>query len=197
MATVSEFDQLMADVADGSHEATMKLAEIYTPYIIRSVRRCFSPKMRQKFDSQDVAQTLWASLLLKRTELQGLKTPEQLIAFLVQATKNKVADKARHFRAQKRSYEREESLELHTPDGLASNRPPSSSLRSREPTPSTHASIREQWTRVISRTSERDRKIIDLRMRNHTFDEIASILNIHEHTVRRAIQKLVDAFPIV
>jgi RNA polymerase sigma factor (sigma-70 family) len=195
MTTPSEFTLLMTEVVAGSQEATMKLAEIYTPYIIRSVRRSFSPKLRQKLDSQDVAQTLWASLLLRRSELQRLRTPEELIAFLAQATKNKVADKVRNLRTQKRNFEREESLEPHFRDSTK-NRFTNISLRSREPSPSTHASIRERWTRVIAQASERDRKIIELRMRDHTFEDIAEVLKIHEQTVRRAVQRLADAFAL-
>src|SRR6185312_6650678 len=101
MPQSTDFDQLMAEVAAGSEEAVLTLAEAYTPYIIRSVRRCLSTRIRQKLDSQDVAQTLWKSLFLRRAELQRLKTPEQLIAFLVQATKNKVAEKARRLHTQK------------------------------------------------------------------------------------------------
>lgn len=193
MSQITEFDQLMAEVAAGSEDAILQLAESYTPYIIRSVRRCFSQRMRQKLDSQDVAQTLWASLLLRRSDLLRLKSQNELIAFLVKATRNKVAEKATKLRRQKRDIEREVRLEseLVAP---TSKRSPSSqtALHSKEPTPSTTASLRERWRDVMSNASERDRQIVDLLFKRHTYLEIGSILSIHEQTARRAVEKLVE-----
>src|SRR5262249_2841714 len=85
MATVSKFDQLMANVAAGSEEAIWELLETYTPFVIRAARLSLPPTVRQKLDSQDIAQTLWASLLLGRTNLAKLESPDRLIAFLCRA----------------------------------------------------------------------------------------------------------------
>jgi RNA polymerase sigma factor (sigma-70 family) len=192
MSEITEFDRLMAEVAAGSEEAVMELAETYTPHILRSVRRCMSPKIRPKLDSQDVAQTLWASLLLRRSELLRLKTREQLIAYLVRASRNKVAEKAVKLRTQKRDIDREEPLGLAgSPIG---NRRVSQGNEpcSREPTPSTHASLRERWRKAISTASERDRRIVELVLQRRTYDEIGQILAIHEQTARRAVEKLVQ-----
>lgn len=194
MPQITEFDRLMAEVAAGSEEAVVQLAETYTPHIIRSVRRCMSPKIRTKLDSQDVAQTLWASLLLRRTELLRLKTREQLIAYLVRATKNKVAEKAVKLRTQKRNIDREEPL--GPPERLAGNRRTAHGNEpcSRESTPSTYASLRERWRNAMSNASERDRRIVELVLERRTFDEIGEILSIHEQTARRAVERLVKEF---
>lgn len=192
MTKLNDFERLMADVAAGSEDAVFELAEIYTPYIVRSVRRWLSPQMRPKFDSQDVTQTLWASLLLRRGELLRLKTPGELIAFLAQAAKNKVAAKARYVHAQKRNITRETRLPegaQRYPNERAVSDPP---LCSREPTPSTLASVRERWRRAMANASERDQQIVKLLLQRHTFEQIGSLLSIHEQTARRAVQKLVD-----
>lgn len=188
---ITEFDRLMAEVAAGSEEAILQLAESYTPYIIRSVRRCFSQRMRQKLDSQDIAQTLWASLLLRRSDLLRLKSQNELIAFLVKATRNKVAEKATKLRRQKRDIDREVHLEGELV--LATGREmQAQALRSKEPTPSTNASMRERWRAVMANASERDRQIVDLVFKRHTYLEIGSILSIHEQTARRAVEKLIE-----
>jgi len=193
MAQTAEFEQLMADVVAGSEDAVWQLAETYTPYILRAVRLSLSPKLRQKLDSRDFAQTLWASILLKRADLTRLKTPEQLIAYLARATKNKIVDKTRHFRSQKRNISREESL-----TDQSSNMDESQStlharaLYSHDPTPSTTASLRERWNDVLSNSSERDRQILRLRLEGCTFDVISAKLQINEATARRAIQRLVE-----
>jgi len=194
MSEITEFDRLMADVAAGSEDAVMRLAETYTPHIIRSVRRCLSPKIRQKLDSQDVAQTLWASLLRRRADLLRFKTREQLIAYLVRATKNKVAEKAVKLRRQKYDIDREEPLDAPATapknSRISSEREP----HSRDPTPSTDASVRERWQLLMSKASERDRQILQLVIQRRTFFEISEILSIHEQTARRAVEKLVKDF---
>lgn len=189
MAQIAEFDQLMADVAAGSEDAVWQLAETYTPYIIRAVRLSLSPRLRQKLDSQDFAQTLWASILLKRTDLTRLKTPEQLIAYLARATQNKVIDKMRHFKTQKHSIDREVSLDDHS---LGAGVKRSGALYSRDPTPSTSASLRERWNEILSNASERDRQILRLRLQGCTFNVVSSKLQVNEGTARRAIQRLIE-----
>jgi RNA polymerase sigma factor (sigma-70 family) len=193
MAQIAEFDRLMADVAAGSEEAVWQLAEIYTPYIIRAVRLSLSPRIRPKLDSQDFAQTLWASLLLKRADLTRLKSPEQLIAYLVQATKNKVIDKTRHFKTQKHNVDREENLESYAAvKAQARLQSPRQFLYSRDPTPSTSAILRERWDQILANASERDRRILTLRLSGCTFNSISGQLQINEATARRAMQRLID-----
>jgi len=191
MTQVTEFDSLMSQLANGSEDAAMQLAERYTPYILRTVRRGLTSQMRQKMDSQDVAQTLWASLLLRPDLLSRLKTPDELIAFLAQATRNKVAEKKRGLLAQKRNINRE--LQLESPeDGMLVRDWDDQALRSSDPTPSTIVSLRERWQTTIQGASERDRQIVELRLRKHTFLEISKILSIHEQTARRVVEKLVE-----
>src|SRR5688572_4428906 len=107
MNVPSEFEALMEQAAAGSEDAIWKLAETYTPYVIRSVRVLMSDKLRARFDSQDVAQALWASLLLGESELFSIKSPEALIAFLTRVAKNKVIDQTRQHHAQRRDVSRE------------------------------------------------------------------------------------------
>lgn len=195
---VSEFEQLMSEVASGSEDAVWKLAETYTPYILRAVRESLSPQMRRRLDSQDLAQTLWASVLLRRDELTRLKTPAELIAFLARAAKNRTIDARRyHLGTQKCNMDRELSLEPFTSDD--EERPvarpiENRALYSREPSPSQYASIREQWGQVMDRASERDRRIMQMRLQGVTFDTIRDRLHIDERTARRAIEHLVSQF---
>lgn len=191
MSKLNDFERLMAKVVAGSEEAIFELAETYTPYIVRSVRRKLSPQIRPKFDSQDVTQTLWASLLLRRADLLRLKTPDELIAFLVQAARNKVAAKAKYVYAQKRDIARETRLPEET-QCYPRQRPVSNSpLRSSEPTPSKVLSVRERWRSALANASARDRQIVKLLLERHTFEQIGAQLSIHEQTARRAVQKFI------
>jgi RNA polymerase sigma factor (sigma-70 family) len=193
-APIAEFQKLMGEVASGSEDAIWQLAQTYTPYIVRAVRLSLSPRLRSKLDSQDVAQTLWASLLLRRNELDRLKTPEELIAYLARATKNKVIDAARHFGRQKCDISLEQSL--NQPVCGDADRPnqriTGPRLVSREATPSTAASLRERFNLVLLNATERDRKILQLRLKGLGFEAIGLELKIDEKTARRAIYALIE-----
>ena len=193
-APIAEFEKLMGDVASGSEDAIWQLAQTYTPYIVRTVRLSLSPKLRSKLDSQDVAQTLWASLLLKRTELARLRTPEQLVAYLAKATRHKVIDAARHYHTQKHDIAREQSLnkgEFCDANGRKQD-DTRNRLYSREVSPSTTASLRERFSLVLTNATDRDRMIFQLRLQGCTFEAISDKLQIDEKTARRAIYALVE-----
>lgn len=193
MSEPTEFERLMAEVAAGSEDAVTQLAEIYTPYILRAVRRSLQGQVRFKLESQDVAQSLWASLLLQRGDIVRLRTSEELIAFLTQAAKNKAIDKARYLRAQKRDVAREtrfEDLNASSTNSRPSLGPP---LFSRDPTPSTVVGFREMWRNMLANASERDRQIVTMLLEGNTFQQVGEILSIHERTVRRTVQKLLEA----
>lgn len=198
MAEESEFDRLMADVAAGSDEAVWQLAETYTPYIIRSVRHNLSPKLRQKLDSQDFVQTLWASLLLRPADLSRLKTPQQLIGYLAAATRNKVFEKARRFSSQKCDIRREESLEQPPPSRLRTNSSSRGQISkgpyARDPSPSAVASVRDHWLHILGQAPERDQEIVRLRRAGWTFEAISKKLQIDEKTARRAMRRLLEQF---
>src|SRR5262245_4699586 len=192
MAQTAEFDSLMEAVAAGSHEAAWQLAETYTPHIIRAVRYSLSPKLRQKVDSLDFAQTLWASLLLRPSDLTRLKSPNQLIGFLVAATRKKVCEKARQFKTQKCDIGREESLDQASKQATRTSR--NNALYAREPSPSAMVRVRDRWHHVLDNASDQDREIIRLRLEGHTFMEVGAKLNICEQTARRAVRRLIDQF---
>lgn len=194
MSRVADFEQLMANVCAGSEEAIFQLAETYTPYILRAVRASLPTKVRSKLDSQDLAQTLWASILLKRTDLTRMKTPEQLIAFLARSARNRVVDVTRRYLgAQKYDVQREQALdENQTNQQSARHATPERAFATRDPSPSQFASLRERWNHVVLTSSPREREILQMRLKGATFDDISSKLNINQATARRAIQRLID-----
>jgi RNA polymerase sigma-70 factor (ECF subfamily) len=189
MATVSKFDQLMADVAAGSEAAIWELLETYTPFVIRAARLSLPPTVRQKLDSQDIAQTLWASLLLGHTDLAKLESPDRLIAFLCRAAKNKVIDKTRRLNTQKFAVSREKSLDQRV--SAADEHSYAQDLWSNGSTPIEHVSVREQWQHILSQASKRDRQIIEMRMKGCSFSDISEEVHVGEMTARRVIERLV------
>lgn len=190
---VSEFEQLMNEVAAGSEDAVWKLADTYTPYILRVVRPSLTPQVRRRVDSQDLAQILWASLLLRRGELTKLKTPQQFIAYLCKAAKNRAIDaRRRYLTTERHNLDRERSLDLYENDELRPSKKPHKdrALHARDLTPSQTASVRERWKHFLMQTSEDDRRILRLRLEGHEVNAIARQMNLHRTTVMRVLDQL-------
>jgi RNA polymerase sigma-70 factor (ECF subfamily) len=192
MSTTSleNFDQLMAEVAAGSEDAIWRLAETYTPYIIRAVRSSLVPNLRRKLDSQDFAQALWASILLKPAALTRLKTPEALIAYLARAAKNRVIEETRRYSTLKYNVRREQSLAESIDHGPRSRQNPNA-LFAQDPTPSEFASLRERWNQILKTASDRDREILRMRFEGYTFDVISAKLRLDHKVLRRTIHRLI------
>jgi RNA polymerase sigma-70 factor, ECF subfamily len=187
----TEFEQLMADVMSGSENAVWTLAANYTHHIVRVIRRSMSPRFQAKVDPQDIVQSIWVSVLLKRVDLERVKTPTQLINYLARAATNHVIDKVRYYENKKRDLSRECELD-ETIAAESEAKTPTNKLYSREPSPSTYASCRERWEEVKRGASERDLKILELARANHTFEDIGKMLKINERTARRVIHRLIE-----
>jgi RNA polymerase sigma factor (sigma-70 family) len=185
----------MAELAAGSEEAAWRIAEDYTPHILKAVRASLPAAIRPKFDSQDFIQIVWTSLLLKRTYLARLENPQQLIGILAAAARHKVIDAYRRYTTtEARNIRLERSLD--SPSGEKregrNKRAEASDLALRDPTPSQIASLREQWQRLLDQSSARDRKILALRMKGLSYQAIGDQVGVSFNTVRRTLDRLID-----
>jgi RNA polymerase sigma factor (sigma-70 family) len=190
----AEFEQLMSELASGSEEAAWKIAELYTPHILRAVRSSLPSAIRPKLDSQDFAQIVWASVLLKRSYLSHVKSPEQLIGLLASVARHKVVDAYRHYTTyQARDLRRESPLEGHEHSERANAMIQcDGGLLDRNLSPSQMAGVHEKWRHLIEQLSERDQKILKLRMRGETYAGIAQMLGIHSATAKRVLDRIIE-----
>ena len=174
----------------GSQEAAWELAEIYSPHVIRAVRQRLPSEIRAKFDSQDFVQAVWASILLKREQLDQFTTPEHFVAYLVAVAKNKVLMEYRGFRTKKRDVRLE--VDLATTEEGGSRKPSQPRhgqhpLASDAPTPSHIAQVRDLWDVVLRESSVREQEMIAMRIEGKSYRQIAEHMDINEKTVRRTI----------
>jgi len=189
-----EFSQLMADLASGSEDAAWRIAEIYTPHILRAVRAMLPAAIRPKIDSQDFAQIVWASLLLKRTYLAHISSPEQLIRLLAGTAQHKVIDVYRRYTTHKgRDLKRETPLaEVLNPRRKNAATQYDRGVLDRDLSPSQFASVREKWQSLANVLSPRDRDVLRLRYEGRTYVEIAGTLGIGVTTVRRVLDRIIE-----
>jgi RNA polymerase sigma factor (sigma-70 family) len=188
------FEQLMAEFAAGSEEAAWQIAETYTPHILRVVRASIPSAIRPKLDSQDFAQIVWASLLVKRSYLSNVKSPEQLIALLASVAQHKVIDAYRHYTSCKiRDLRRESPLEHHLRSSGEGPRAKSDpAMIDRGPSPSQIVGAREKWRAVKEELSPRDLEVLRRRLKGETYSQIADATGVSSATVRRVMSHVIE-----
>lgn len=180
-----EFAALLDEVRAGSQDAAWRLVEKYGRDVQRFVRRSLNQRLRSKFDSLDFVQIVWGSFFRTPERLHGIERAEQLIAYLATLAKFKVLTEVRR-RLETEKYD------VMREDTRNEARPIPDMNFADTPTPSSVAIAKERWETLIAGEPEQVRRIVELRLRGTTFNEIADHLHIHETTARKTIKRLLE-----
>ncbi|HME92419.1 MAG TPA: hypothetical protein VKE49_13400, partial [Myxococcaceae bacterium] len=90
---------MLDKLCTGDVAAAEQVFLAYEPYLRMVVRRQLSARMRAKFDSVDVVQSIWADVLRGFRDADWrFKDEAHLKAFLVKATRNRFLDRLRQHR---------------------------------------------------------------------------------------------------
>ena len=113
--TTPSLDELLVRLCNGDNEAAEQVFVIYEPYLRKVVRRQLPSRLRTRFDSMDIVQSIWSDLLDGfRSAGWRFASSAQLQAFLVKVTRNRFLDRVRQHG---RAVDREEQLsEVDPPD---------------------------------------------------------------------------------
>src|SRR5262249_5343246 len=152
-----EDDELFARARAGDDAVWGELFHKCYPKVARAVRRRLTPPLRSVFDSTDFASDVMKSLVAKAERLD-FDSFESLVAFLVQAARQKVVDEYRKASALKRGGGNPcGTLDAVGPDGgpLA--------VASDDPTPSQEAVAGEVHDWLLAGQSEPNREVIELK----------------------------------
>src|SRR5947209_20320978 len=100
-------ETLLEKLSNGNPEAAEEVFRTYEPYLRMVVRRQLPGRLRAKFDSVDVVQSVWADVLEGfQNKAWTFTNADQLRAFLVKVTRHRFIDRLRHH---------QHSLELEQP----------------------------------------------------------------------------------
>jgi len=172
-------DELLRLLTEGDDAAAERVFLAYEPYLRKVVRRQLPRQLRAKLDSIDVVQSVWVHLLPGFREASWrFASPEQLLAFLVTVTRNRLTDRVRHFH---RAIERERPLKGADADGLA---------MTGQPRPSEVAQANDLWDRMLALCPPEHHELLRLRRQGLQLAEIAARTGLHEGSVRRILRKL-------
>lgn len=180
-----EFRDLLQRVREGDEDAAWELIDLYGPHIFRVVRRRLNSRIRSKFDSADFVQAVWASFFTSRAEILSFKEPEELIGFLAQMARNKVVCEVRR----RMQYLRYNVIQEQPLDDSVL---PAPTAIGNQPSPSQVAVAREKWERLLTTSPPIWREILEMRYRGAKYDEIALKVGMHERSVRKIIDQMLE-----
>lgn len=180
--TNDRLKELSVRLQAGDSAAAEEIFRTYGPYLQMVVRRKMTPRLRSRFDSQDVVQSVWTDTLLQLREERrpwSFSNAARLRSFLVRLTLNRFIDFYRRNRA---ALDRETSLSPIE----------ESTLSTRTDRPSEIFEANELWARLLRICSPAHQEILRLRLDGLTLNEIAERTGFHESSVRRILYELAE-----
>lgn len=177
--TQQSLDSLLEKLCSGDPAAAERVFLAFEPYLRMVVRKKLPTRLRAKFDSTDVVQSVWADVVRGFREAGWRFTDEaHLRAFLVKLTRNRFID---HLRRHRTAVAREHPLgELV----------PALEPVSRLPSPSELVQADELSERMLALCPPAHREIVRLRIRGIPVAEIATRTGLHVGSVHRILHDL-------
>lgn len=172
--TSDPLGDLLDQVARGDAEAAATLFAAYAPYLRALVRRQLSDRLRTKFDSADVVQSVWVQVV-RHLGRDGWAVDDEarLRGLLATIARRRLQTRARRFAGAPAD-------ERLTGDDFADD----------APRPSQVAQANDLWDRLLALCPPEHHEILRLRREGLALEEIAARTGMHEGSVRRILRRL-------
>lgn len=166
-------------LARGDDRAAAEVFRAYEPYLRMVVRQRLTPRLRTKFDSVDIVQSVWVDVLDHvRDGARRFDGPAQLKNFLVRATLNRFIDRIRTHR---RAVDRERPMRSDEVGQVADARGVS---------PSQVEQAEELWHRMLDLCPPAHRELLRMKRQGLSNSEIADRTGLNPGSVRRILAQL-------
>ena len=171
-------DALLEQLGRGEVEALGELVEAYGPYLRAVVRTQLSDRLRAKFDSVDVVQSVWVQVI-RQLGRDGWRVndADHLRALLVTIARRRLATRARQAGRGPLS-------------ATAADEDMTAVTDTRTPPPGLAAEASDLWSRLLLLTPPEHRPILVLKREGLSLVEIAARTGLHEGSVRRILRQL-------
>jgi RNA polymerase sigma-70 factor (ECF subfamily) len=185
-AVDEEFSALLDRARSGDADAATGFVRRYEPELRRYVRvRLTDSRLRRLVDSVDVCQSILGRFFAGFfADKHKLRSPEQLIALLLQMAKNEVCDQVRKQRAVRRGGRVAQASTLASAEVVADSKS----------NPSEQASNRELVEKVLRELPSHERLLAERRMAGFGWVELAAELQTDAEVLRkrftRALRRL-------
>lgn len=175
--SATAIEVLLEQLKAGDESAAARLFKDYEPFLRGVVRRRLPDSMRKQFDSADIVQSAWASLIDGFQQSRWhFPDATHFRAFLTRVTLCRLYDRVRQSGKQSA---RERSLQEMEFD-----------LPVREPRPSENAQAESVWQNLLDSCPVEHRPVLTLRRQGFTCEEIAERMGLHPGSVRRILRHL-------
>ena len=172
-------DALLGHLSSGDTAVAEKAFLAYEPYLRMVVRRQLPARLRAKFDSVDVVQSVWADLFERLNQAHWrFPDADHLRAFLVKVTRNRFID---HVRRHRQPLEREQRLAQTQPEEMPA---------APDPRPSEVARAEELWEQMLASCPPGHRDILRLKRQGFALADIATRTGLHPSSIRRILYDL-------
>ena len=181
-----DFSEMVERARQGDAEATRWFVDRYESAIRRHVRfSLINNKLKGVLGESDVCQSVlgqfFVGLWADQFEFDG---PEQVISLLREMVRNKLTDRARYWRAERRNFERNA---CHVHDEHACE--PASA----EPTPSRIVAGTELLAEFERRLSDDERAILTLRRQGVSWAEVSDqVCGVSPQATRKRYERALD-----
>lgn len=170
----TEFNILFEEMRGGSDKAAWELVERYGPHVHAIVRKRMGASLRRSHDTGDFVQQAWASLFRGMPRFKNVNDPGRFVGLLATIACRRLANEVR----------RKTPIDPDLVDGATAENQAGSPN-----TPSQVAIVRERWFRLIDGMPQTHQAVINLRLKGHTYGEIAEKTGLNEKTARRIVKK--------
>lgn len=186
----TESRKLLDDFIGGNDRAAAKIVDRYAQRLINLARSRLTNRLRNRIDPEDIVQSAYRSFFRRAGDGDfELKRSGDLWRLLAAITVHKTLKRVEFEKAKKRDYRSEENVIA----GASSNSEfPGFADFDRDPTPDEAIMVVDELAAVMKPLSERDRGIIERRLQEMTFEEIAASTEVSESTVRRVLRRIHD-----
>jgi RNA polymerase sigma-70 factor (ECF subfamily) len=185
MSDGSSFNDLISRLDQGHQSAATEVFERFAGRLVALARSRMNPRLLQKVDPEDVAQSALASFFRAHgKERFRFDDWGGLWGLLVTMTLRKCGRRVEEFHAARRDVRRE-MRQPESEDNSARQEPTDP-----EPTPVEAAALTEIIEQVMSHLEARGRQVLTLRLRGYTVQEISHEIGRTERTVHRVLDQI-------
>jgi RNA polymerase sigma factor (sigma-70 family) len=183
MNTGNQFAEFIQRIRNQDESAARELIQEYEHELRTFARvRLNDPRLRRVLDSMDICQSILANFFARAADGQfDLESPQDLMNLLVRMVENKVHDKARAQKRQKRNMQRLDSRSIEDVD-----------LAGSDETPSAIVSSRELLEKIRERMPPELLQIADMRRDGQNWKTISESLGEPAETLRKRFERAIS-----
>ena len=174
-------------LVEGDERAVAEFWQTYGDRLNRLADRHLSPRLQRRVESDDVIQSVCRTFFRRAREGQfELPDAEALWRLLCVITLNKCRLLARFHGRARRGLDREQPWNGSAGADNSSPCEPAAD----DPAPDEAAELADELARLVSGLDAEEQQLVELKLQEHTNEEIAAQLHCSERTVRRVLQRV-------